>query len=246
MGASVRFAVIADSHANAFALAEVLADTARRGVDYIVNLGDNANGPIDPVRTLALLRAQPMIQVRGNGDRMTADETDVRSASARFARERLDAEVRRWLRELPLTVSRDGWLACHGSPTSDTEYLVEAVTPMGAQPRPVDDVADRLRDVDASLVLCGHTHLPRSVRLSDGRVVVNPGSVGLPAYDDAEPFPHRMEAGSPDARYAVVSGRPWDWEIEFVALAYDWRAAGAAARAAGWPEWARAVETGRC
>ena len=53
-------------------------------------------------------------------------------------------------------------------------------------------------------MLCGHSHIARAVRLSDGRLIVNPGSVGSPGYRDIHPFPHVMEAGTPDARYAIL------------------------------------------
>ncbi|WP_197730239.1 metallophosphoesterase family protein [Rhizobium ruizarguesonis] len=66
------------------------------------------------------------------------------------------------------------------------------------------EVEGRLSGVDAAVVLCGHTHLAREMRLADGRLVVNPGSVGLPAYDEAQPYLRRNEAGSPHARYAIV------------------------------------------
>ena len=54
------------------------------------------------------------------------------------------------------------------------------------------------------LILCGHTHIARAVRLRDGRMIVNPGSVGSPGYRDVHPFPHVIEAGTPDARYAIL------------------------------------------
>ena len=38
-------------------------------------------------------------------------------------------------------------------------------------------------------------------------MVVNPGSVGLPAYTDTEPVKHSMEMGAPHARYAVLDRR---------------------------------------
>jgi len=44
--------------------------------------------------------------------------------------------------------------------------------------------------------LCGHTHVPRAVRLRDGRLIVNPGAVGV-----------QFNHGSPDARYAIVERR---------------------------------------
>jgi hypothetical protein len=54
-------------------------------------------------------------------------------------------------------------------------------------------------------VLCAHTHVPRFVSVSDGLVVLNPGSVGLPAYAHQLPIPHVMEVGSPEARLVLDS-----------------------------------------
>ncbi|NIU79389.1 MAG: hypothetical protein GWN71_39355, partial [Gammaproteobacteria bacterium] len=94
----------------------------------------------------------------------------------------------------------------------------------------LEAIEPNLSDVRQEVVLCGHTHVPRLVALLDGRIAVNPGSVGLPAYDDDAPHPHVMEAGSPHARYAVLVRREGTWSVELVALPYDWSAAARAAR----------------
>ncbi len=39
-------------------------------------------------------------------------------------------------------------------------------------------------------------------------LVVNPGSIGMPAYTDDTPVPHAIETGAPHARYAVVTCGP--------------------------------------
>jgi predicted phosphodiesterase len=241
---SSRLAVIADVHGNARALEAVLADLRVRGVTEIVNLGDNANGPLDPAKCVALLREHATVNVRGNGDRMVGGEGEIRR-SAQFARERLDAAAIAWSRELSRVYEGDGWAAFHATPTSDTDYLFEEVTPAGVRLRSAAEVAERVRGVRGELLLSGHTHVPRELRLEDGLWVVNPGSVGLPAYDDVAPFPHRMEAGSPPARYAIAEREAKGWRVEFVSVVYDWTAAANEARANGWPEWARALETGR-
>lgn len=237
-------AVIADVHGNAWALEAVLCDIARRGVKTIVNLGDNANGPLEPARSVELLRGCGAVHVRGNGDRMTGEGGATARKSAVFARERLDAGALRWLRELPFTVRGEGWLAFHATPRSDEEYLLEKVVAERAVRASAEEIESRLGNVKASLVLCGHTHVPRLVRLEGGVTIVNPGSVGLPAYRDTTPAPHAVENGSPHARYVVVRREAGEWQVEFVAVAYDWAAAAAVARAAGWPEWARNLETG--
>lgn len=238
------FAAIADAHGNAWAIEAVLADIARRSVKTIVNLGDNANGPLEPARSVALLRASGALHLRGNGDRMTGEGGASANGSARYARERLDEDALRWLRELPPTLRGDGWLAFHATPSSDEEYFLENVAAGKTVLASQAEIAARLGNADAPLVLCGHTHIPRLVRLDDGRLIVNPGSIGLPAYALDAPEPHAVDNGSPHARYAIVRRDAGAWSAEFICVSYDWRAAGAAARAAGWSDWARAVETG--
>lgn len=241
----MRRAVIADIHGNAPALAAVLNELRWLAPDTIVHLDDACNGPIDPAGTAAVLRSLTARHVRGNGDRMAGvpDEPKV-SASARFARERLTAEDRAWLGGWAVVVQDDGWMACHGSPRNDTEYLLEKVSAGGAFPRPPSEVANILGATTAGLILCGHTHLPRVVTLPDGRWVVNPGSVGLPAYDDDQPFPHKIEAGSPHTRYAIVEQTSTGWMATLKAVAYDWESTAARAEENGWPAWARALRTG--
>ncbi|MGH2896718.1 MAG: metallophosphoesterase family protein, partial [Solirubrobacteraceae bacterium] len=91
---------------------------------------------------------------------------------------------------------------------------------------------------------CGHTHLPRLLPLADGTIVVNPGSVGLPAYADDTPWPHLMESGSPHARYALLRRRVAGWEVELRAISYPWDQAAATALARGREDWAVALQTG--
>ena len=65
--------------------------------------------------------------------------------------------------------------------------------------RPIEEIEPEADGVPGSLILCAHTHIPRSVRLRDGRMVVNPGSVGLAGYRDSQPPHPVMQAGTPDA-----------------------------------------------
>ena len=105
---------------------------------------------------------------------------------------------------------------------------------------------DRLGpDAYRPLLLCGHNHLQRSMRLPAGGLVVNPGSVGWPAYQDDEPYPHVMEAGSPHARYALVDDASGTWEVEMRSVVYDWEAAARIAEGNARPDVARALRTGR-
>lgn len=241
----MKLGVIADIHSNAAALEAVLADLDLRGVDRIVHLGDAFNGALEPHRVLELLRARPMVHVRGNGERMVlSPDPAVRSASASFARAQFSPEELEWIAGWPVRHDEPEFVACHGSPRDDLEYLLEEVTAEGVALRSRADIRARLPDLGAGLVLCGHTHVPRMVRLDDRMLVVNPGSIGLPAYGDETPFPHRMETGSPDARYAVAELRDGAWRVDLIGVPYDWAAAARLAELNGFPEWVGLLSTG--
>lgn len=243
----MRIAAISDIHGNMPALEAVLADIARRGADVVVNLGDLLSGPLQPRETAAHLMALQLPTVAGNHERQLLTHQPGRmGASDRFAHEHVTPEQRAWLAALPPTLRLDGnVLLVHGTPTSDLTGWLETVTPAGVRPATHAEALERAGDVRASLLLCGHTHVPRALRLDDGRLVVNPGSVGLQAYDDADPWPHRVENGTPHARYALVERRGADWSVAHVAVAYDWQAAAGLAARHGADGWAHALRTGR-
>ncbi len=112
---------------------------------------------------------------------------------------------------------------------SDLVYFLDSVTPQGSRAATPEEVAERAGTADAALILCGHTHMPRQVRLADGRLIVNPGSVGLQAYDDDHGYPHVMENGTPHARYAIVEqDADGAWTAQLHAVAYDWETGGPA------------------
>lgn len=150
-----------------------------------------------------------------------------------------------WLRGLPEEIQLEGEiLLTPGAPGNDLQYLPETVSPDGVRPATAAEIASRLGPARQTLILCGHTHIPGNVRLPDGRLVVNPGSVGLQAYHDSRPFPQVMQTGSPQARYAIVERTDEQWSVSFRKVSYDWSAAADLALRHGRPEWATALRTG--
>ncbi len=240
-------AVIADVHGNIWALEAVLADIHRRGIATIINLGDHVYGPLDPASTIERLMREPMTIISGNEDRclfLPAEEAAQYSSYA-FVRSQLTAEQHAWLAALPKTALVADIFCCHGTPDSDETYMLETVTEHGVSLTPTEGIQHFLTGVTQSVVLCAHTHIPRTVWLSDGRLVVNPGSVGWPAYSDTQPFPHRIESGSPHARYVILEQHETGWCVEHINLPYDWARAAAIARQNGREDWAYWLETGR-
>jgi predicted phosphodiesterase len=135
-------------------------------------------------------------------------------------------------------------LLCHGTPGNDAEYLLESVDESGLRAASAAEIERRLGEVSATMVACGHTHIPRTVRTRHGHLIVNPGSVGLQAYDDARPLPHAVETGSPDARYAILERRHGAWTVALMTVPYDHHAMAALAARNGRPDWEIALQTG--
>lgn len=243
----MRIAAISDIHGNLPALEAVLADIARRGADVIVNLGDLLSGPLQPRETAERLMALDLPTVAGNHERQVLTHAPARMGAAdRHANARITPAQRAWLAVLPATLRLgDDVLLVHGTPTSDLTGWLETVTPAGMRPATHAEALERAGDAAASLLLCGHTHVPRALWLDEGRLVVNPGSVGLQAYQDDEPYPHRMENGTPHARYALVERTGAGWTVAHVAVPYDWDGAAVLAQRHGAPDWAHALRTGR-
>ena len=248
-----RLAVVSDIHGNLPALEAVCDDIARERVDLVVNLGDIVSGPLWPAETALRLMGLDWPTIRGNHERQVLTGVpDCLGASDAFAARLLSASQHDWLAALPAT----RWLAddvftCHGTPASDLVYLLGTPTPdlgangaRGIRAATAPEAAERAGDVQAALILCGHTHTPRCLQLPGGRLVVNPGSVGLQAYDDDYPHPHRVENGSPHARYAIVERTAAGWTVQWRAVAYDWESAARRAEAVGRGDWADALRSG--
>jgi putative phosphoesterase len=243
----MKIAVLSDIHGNVLALEAVLADLKREAPDMVVNLGDCVSGPLWPEETAAILRETGWPTVRGNHDRfLIEDPAEKLGPTDAFAKERLSAESLDWLQTTRPTIRlSDEIFLCHGTPDNDDRYLTEKVEgPKGHLPDEATLLAE-LKGESAPIVCCGHTHIPRLIRLQEtGQIVLNPGSVGLPSYEDSHPHRHVMETGSPHARYAVMTGNGGAWNFQDKMLSYDWDAAAKEAGRNGRPSWTRALKHG--
>lgn len=237
---SKKFGVLSDIHGNKWALEAILIDARRRGINAFVNLGDILYGPLAPRETFDLLKKVNLAaQVLGNQDRLIVN--GALNPTLEWVRRDLGEEPIRWLSAIPEIAQHDDWLLCHGTPGSDTTYLLEDINSGEPKVRRDSEIEGLLKGKSAAKILCGHTHIQRLVRLASGTVIVNPGSVGLPAFDDALPVRHVMESFSPHARYAVIDGAT----ISFHQVEYDWNAAAARARELKRDDWARGLAAGR-
>jgi predicted phosphodiesterase len=246
-GRSMRIALISDIHGNLPALEAVVEDISRRSVDAVVNLGDSLSGPLLPLETAQFLMARDWLHLAGNHERQLLTLPPHKlGASDAFAYYQLTPTELTWLASLPPHASfgEDVFL-CHGTPDSDVEYFLETVEPSHVRLATLTEVIHRLGPVGATLIGCGHTHVPRSVHLSSLQLIVNPGSVGLQAYDDVLPFPHVISTGSPDARYAIVERIASTWVSSLISVPYSHEAMVRLAMSRQRPDWAAALASGR-
>ncbi len=240
-------AVLSDIHGNRWSLEAVLEDIDRRGVRDLVNLGDCVYGPLDPMGTADILVDLGIPTVRGNEDRFIVDGSSAEGyPTLQFVRDNLRSDHKEWLSSLELNKSiRDTFSLCHGTPTKDDEYLLNKVMQSGVELRESTELESYTTSTVSPVLLCGHDHLPRTVRLPNNKLIVNPGSVGLPAYSDDAPFPHVMQAGTPHARYSILIPHDRDWVVQDIAVPYDWETASKTALGLDRPDWALWLRTGR-
>ena len=234
----MRVAALYDIHGNMPALEAVLDEVARADVDRIVVGGDVVPGPL-PRESLERLLAldRPVQFIHGNGERavlaqMAGARGDavtywgtvsgapppepVREVLRWTARE-LPAEhepvLASWPRTLTLEIAGLGTvLFCHATPRSETEVFTRST--------PDERLVPIFSSVEASLVVCGHTHMQFDRTIGGaGTRVVNAGSVGMPY---AEP-----------GAYWLLLG---DAEVQLRRTTYDLAAAAERIRGTRYPQ----------
>ncbi|MEK8109046.1 metallophosphoesterase family protein [Micromonospora sp. M12] len=199
--------MLSDIHGVLPALEAVLAEPDVAAADLIVLTGDIAAGP-QPVETLDLLGSlgDRVCWVGGNADRELVEARSGQPASievSNWAAAQLRDDQVALLAALPATATLeiDGLgltLFCHATPRDDEEVvLVDSRMARWAE------VFDGL-PAEVTTVVCGHTHMPFT-RLVDRRLVVNPGSIGMPYGARGLVGPAR--AGCPTASHRFRRGR---------------------------------------
>jgi len=167
-------AALCDIHGNFAALQAVLAEIPDDAV--IVVGGDIAAGGPEPRATVDCLQSlgSRVQWVRGNMDRALGDSANPSELlsdpqAIEHAREQLTPDQATFLSELPLTVELDGVMYCHASPRNELDIFTERT--------PEERVSFLFQELEADVVICGHTHLQFD-RVIAGRRVINAGSVG--------------------------------------------------------------------
>lgn len=170
-----RRAILYDIHGNLPALEAVLADASAEGADRFVLGGDYALFGALANETVDSLQKLDAIWIRGNGERWTRNPADapddplVQRAIISCV-EQLGEDRVSELATLPEATSIGALLFCHASPQSDVDTFM-----------PDDPQLDEqlLAGAEQRVVVFGHSHI-QFRRETEARLLVNPGSVGMP------------------------------------------------------------------
>ena len=203
----MRYAIIADIHANLAAFAAVLDHIERRGgVDEVWCLGDIVGYGPDPCECIELLRQHNHVCVAGNHDwaaigKLATSEFNPDAAVAcHWTAQQLSPEDIKYLASLPEVIQKEEFTLVHGSPRQPIwEYLIS-----------VGSAKENFAYFQSQFCLVGHSHVPMvfkydeddtcsfsqfipnvGLALGKSRLIINPGGVGQP------------RDGDPRASYAI-------------------------------------------
>ena len=211
----MKLGLISDIHGDAVALELAWAHLTVMGADRIICAGDLCGYGPHPDRVVAFLAEHKIKSVRGNHDRWAVERAsglpDVPSTFDGGMPSKSSVESLTLLPSHLLVADgpRVG-VVVHGSPGDDMDFVTRKTHPPA--------LLDRwLREMNANLLVIGHTHKPMLYRSAAG-LVINPGSVvSAPVVSTSRTFAlldweagavsfHDVESGS------EVAVEPWPSE----------------------------------
>lgn len=220
--------LLSDIHANAPALNAVLTEAENVGVERLICSGDYIGYYYDAAAVMDRLDEWRWDGVKGNHETMLGqwidgvgrDEIKRTYGSGIAAAAAISEATIDRLLSLPdtqtLTISGRSAFVCHGSPWEPEAYVY---------PDASEEVRRRFAEQPEDLIMYGHTHYPVVWEI-DGRVIVNPGSVGQPrnrkpgaswALWDTEAMSVELRQAAYDAQGLIEECHARDPELPYLA-----------------------------
>ena len=216
----MKYAIIADIHANLQALQAVLQDMKSQGCSDAACLGDIVGYNANPKECLDIIRGMNIPCVKGNHDEYCSTEEHLEgfnpaaAEAVKWTREQFTEEDRQWLRDLPLVREVAGFAIVHATLDAPKRwgYVFDKLA-----------AAASFTYQQAAVCFFGHTHIPvafmrdtmvRGGTYSKFRVergkqyFVNPGAVGQPR--DHNP---KAAYATYDLDFKVIELRRVDYDI---------------------------------
>lgn len=215
----MRIAVISDIHGNIQALESVLNNIEQEECDKILCLGDLAMAGPEPQKAVEIIKKlyddSKLELIQGNTDEMIAHaEISVPVVKEKFPvmgnalendAQILSEKLKFFLNSLPkqkeLIIEGVKVLMVHGSPRKNDENITPDLS--------AEQIEEIIKDTNADLILCGHTHVPCGYQTNSKQTVVNVGSVGRPF------------TPQPDACFALFNFNNGEFEVEHKFVDYN-------------------------
>lgn len=212
---NMRIAIIADIHGNYPALEAVMADIDTQDVDEIFLAGDAINGGPHVREILDVIYQRRLKMVIGNHEQYVLETREPANGpppewgTSYWTAGQLDGEDLAFIENLPTSLVVNDMAIFHASPQS----LFKSIYPNTTD----NTLSDLFADVDQSVIITGHTHLP-FVRHWDRKVIVNPGSVGMPL--DGNPMPSYVILTWIEERF-LIQHRRVNYNLESLTKAFQ-------------------------
>ena len=201
----MKYAIISDVHGNAHALRLALEDARREGAEGFLFAGDYCISLPWARETLALMQAIPHAYIISGNDESHLDVApgdDGQFEASRWTAASLSPQEKAWLDALPetLTVTLEG-VPVHMAHSSQAfvgkclharfrTSVLPGFYPDGPLPRETlladfrslwerADFREHIASLEKGVYIFGHNHI-QAWGDFDGRILVNPGSVGMP------------------------------------------------------------------
>ena len=188
----MKIAILSDIHGNLIALNAVMDDIGRNNCDKTFFLGDYVLAGPEPAATLDycmhLSTYNNIEMIQGNTDKMIIECSDelcnslkekgapIMANALKEDFQILNEKQKEFLKNLPeqKLVDIEGFkvLLVHGSPRRNNEDILPNTPPK--------EVEEMVKDTEATIILCGHTHIPCGFQTLTKKTVINVGSVGRP------------------------------------------------------------------
>jgi len=185
-------AIISDIHANLSALRAVLSDISTRGIHQIICLGDLVGYYTHPIEVIHLILAKCSVVLKGNNDHIAALGTipeyyrDDSTKPLDWTNSTLTLRERRILHDLPTVhymkqfgIQKKNLMFIHGGPEYPYDQYI-----FPEDKDELETTFEFMELVNVDVLFLGHTHVPFTEE-SNGRKIVNPGSVGQPRDGDS-------------------------------------------------------------
>lgn len=202
----MRFAVISDIHGNCLALQEVLKDIEINEIDEIVCLGDVITLGLQPLEVLQQIKKMDCIFIIGNHESALLDmqkASDFKIAPPvipvlEWCKSKLTFDDLDFLKSFKESYTinledKDQLLCFHGSPSSNIDIITSDTSY-----KKIDHYFSKFKN---NFFIGGHSHL-QMLRQHNGKLIINPGSVGMPFLNI--PAPGESPKILPWAEYAII------------------------------------------